>query len=274
MKKPYITAIVTGAGLGTRMGGKKNKMLIEIDGGRVLQRTLMALYRADVFDFFVVVVKDDILETVKTDILPQVFGENFSRVAVCLGGATRQDSVKQGLLHLPEETELVAIHDGARPFVTAPVVRRVVHRVLQGDVDGAIAAVPMKDTVKMCHENGIIRNTPNRAMLFAAQTPQVFWKESILQAYERAIWEEIPITDDAQMVEIFGGRVATVTGDEGNIKITTPSDLLFGERILMDRDEVGHDEVERDEMKCDGSECGERKRDKRERSSDGVGGGR
>ncbi|MDD7593260.1 MAG: 2-C-methyl-D-erythritol 4-phosphate cytidylyltransferase [Peptoniphilaceae bacterium] len=246
MEKPFITAIVTGAGLGTRMGGKKNKMLIEIDGGRVLQRTLMALYRSDVFDFFVVVVKEDILETVKTDILPQVFGENFSRVAVCLGGVTRQDSVKQGLLHLPEETDLVAVHDGARPFVTTAVVRRTVHRVLQGDVDGAIAAVPMKDTVKMCYDDGVIRNTPNRSQLFAAQTPQVFRKETILQAYERAIWEEIPITDDAQMVEIFGGRVATVAGDEGNIKITTPSDLLFGERILMERDETMGEDHETD----------------------------
>lgn len=238
MQRPFITAIVTGAGLGTRMGHMKNKMLIEIDGGRVLQRTLRALHRSGVIDAYVVVAKEDILPTVKQDILPQVFGENFSRVCVCLGGATRQDSVKEGLKHLPPETDYIAVHDGARPFIAPAVVKRCLARLLKGDVDGTICVLPMKDTIKFVNEAGIIENTPNRAHLFGAQTPQMFKKKALLEAYEKAIWEEIPITDDAQMVEIFGGRVATVEGDEANIKITTPMDLLFGERILTEREDL------------------------------------
>lgn len=238
MQRPFVTAVVTGAGLGTRMGHGKNKMLIEIDGCRVLQRALRALRRSGVFDAYVVVVKEDILETIKKDILPQVFGENFSRVTVCLGGPTRQDSVKMGLAHLPEETDIIAVHDGARPFVSTAVIQRCLSRVEQGDVDGAICVLPMKDTVKFVNEKGVIENTPNRAHLFSAQTPQMFTKSVLLDAYEKAIWEQIPITDDAQMVEIFGGKVATVEGDEANIKITTPMDLLFGERIVTEREDL------------------------------------
>lgn len=236
MAKAFLTALVTGAGLGTRMGSHNNKMLIDIDGVRVLQRTLRALKNANCFDSFVVVVKDDIKQVVEDDILPKVFGENFSNVRVCLGGETRQDSVKAGLDKLPPETDIVAVHDGARPFITIEVIERILNRIKKADVDGVICVVPMKDTIKYCDDSGIVKITPNRARLFAAQTPQVFFKGPILRAYKKAIWEKIPITDDAQMIEIFGGRVATVEGDEANIKITTPGDLLFGERILSERE--------------------------------------
>lgn len=236
MTKAFVTAVVTGAGLGTRMGHLHNKMLIDIDGSQVLLRALRALHQSGAFDAYVVVVKEDIRQIVASEILPKVFGENFSNVQVCLGGETRQDSVKAGLDHLPPETEIVAVHDGARPFLAKPVIDRLLARVEKGDVDGAICVIPMKDTIKYVGEDGLVKMTPNRARLFAAQTPQVFWKKPLLNAYQKAIWEEIPITDDAQMVEIFGGTIATVPGDEANIKITTPVDLLFGERILSERE--------------------------------------
>ncbi len=243
MKQPGITAVVTGAGLGTRMGAAPNKMLIEIDGSRVLYRTLLSLKEADVFDAFVVVVSEAIYEPVYNEVLPAVFGKNLSHVTICMGGTTRQDSVKSGLEHLPSGTEFVAVHDGARPFVTPEVVRRCADRLRKGDVDGVICVVPVKDTIKVLADDGSICHTPNRAQLFAAQTPQMFRREILMNAYEKAIWEEIPITDDAQMVEIFGGHVVTVPGDEVNIKITTPGDLFFGERILQERMETGNQKV-------------------------------
>lgn len=234
MTHPYITAVVTGAGLSTRMASSKNKMLIEIDGLRVLERTLLALKASKLIDFFVVVVNERIRKSVEEEILPVVFGEGAS-VFVCLGGPTRQDSVKAGLKYLPEETELVLVHDGARPFIMPEVVKRCVDRMALRDVDGVIASVPMKDTIKMVSADGVIAQTPNRALLFAAQTPQLFWKAPLLRAYAHDIWNERPVTDDAQMIELAGGRVATVMGDEANIKITTPGDLVLGEKILAER---------------------------------------
>lgn len=150
---------------------------------------------------------------------------NWSKVDLCLGGARRQDSVKAGLKQI-EDCDLVMIHDGARPFLTSDLIEDGL-KVVQ-ETGAAVAAVPIKDTIKLANDERLTGKTIQRDRLWAAQTPQIFSFDVITRAYENLVAE---VTDDATAVERLGRKVQLYMGDYRNIKVTTTEDLQLA-RII------------------------------------------
>jgi 2-C-methyl-D-erythritol 4-phosphate cytidylyltransferase len=144
-------------------------------------------------------------------------------VAVCLGGKRRQDSVREGLKRL-KECEWVIIHDGARPFITIDLLDTGLKSAI--DTGAAVAAVPIKDTIKLSNNSGIVTETLQRNHLWAIQTPQIFQYDTLVKAYEHS---DDDVTDDASLVEKSGGKVRLYMGSYRNIKITTPEDWELAE---------------------------------------------
>lgn len=237
MNNQRIAAIIAGAGYGRRMGKNKHKMLIEIEGLKVLEWTLRALKNADAIDTYILVLRPEDMAYVEEILCPAVFDPE-DQVLIVPGGKERSDSVKAGLKALPEDTDYILVHDGARPFVSGTIIHRAIDRLLRGDVEGVIAATPCKDSMKTVGIDGIIRQSPDRRDLYKAQTPQIFRRDILLEAYSQVLPGQADLTDDAQIVGQVGGRVAVVPGEETNIKITTPEDLSLGQLILKDRREL------------------------------------
>jgi 2-C-methyl-D-erythritol 4-phosphate cytidylyltransferase len=148
------------------------------------------------------------------------------------GGSERQYSIWNGLKVLKPEVELVAVHDAARPFVKEEFVSSCF--VTADKVGGAVLGIPVKDTIKEVKRDLEIRSTPERSSLWQAQTPQVFKRDLIVEAYESALKEGFLGTDDASLVERIDGRVKMVMGDSENLKITYPVDLKMAEFIAGD----------------------------------------
>jgi 2-C-methyl-D-erythritol 4-phosphate cytidylyltransferase len=151
------------------------------------------------------------------------------------GGAERQDSVYAGLKALGPGTDLVLIHDGARPFVTSDLIEQVLEETRVSKA--AVAAVPVRDTIKEINEHRNVLKTLRRDRLWEIQTPQGFHYSLILDAYERAFQEGFYGTDDAALVERLGVTVKAVKGSRFNLKITTPEDLVLGEALLKIKSE-------------------------------------
>ena len=151
---------------------------------------------------------------------------------VVAGGAERQFSVANGLKAMDPETDLVLVHDAARPLVSPVTIACVIDEARRSGA--AIAAVREKNTVKVVDSNGIVKKTPERAQLWEVQTPQGFKREIIEEAYQKAMQDGTMGTDDASLVERLGVPVKVVTSDYRNIKITTPEDLLIVEAFLRE----------------------------------------
>jgi 2-C-methyl-D-erythritol 4-phosphate cytidylyltransferase len=141
--------------------------------------------------------------------------------------------VWNGLLATPEDAPAVLVHDGARPFVTAAIIGRVLDACSDG---GAIAAVRVTDTVKEVGPDGIVRGTPDRERLWRAQTPQGFPRAALIHAYARARAEGVAATDDAAIFARYGAAVRVVEGSERNIKVTRPADLVVAEALALATD--------------------------------------
>lgn len=211
--------VVTAAGSGKRMGGL-NKLLLELEGVPILVRSLQVFERAP--DILGVAVSAPPTEV-------EAYRQLFDRWAlarvrwVVPGGAERQDSIRHALEQLPAQPDdAVAIHDAARPLVSAELLER-----LRGGLpgcDGVLPMVAVKDTIKVVRQ-GKVERTLDRAQLFAAQTPQVFAYGAILNAHREAQRQGYLGTDDASLIEWLGGEVRMVEGDYTNLKITTPDDL-------------------------------------------------
>lgn len=164
-----------------------------------------------------------------------VCGESFranlpSYLTFAEPGARRQDSVYNGLLALKSWPALVAVHDAARPLITQEVVLRVIKKA--AEMQGAIAAVPVKSTIKKADEQGLVANTPRRSELWEAQTPQVFCPKVLLEAFQHPVNQSYDAVDDASLVERAGCPVALVMGCYGNIKLTTQEDLAIASHLL------------------------------------------
>ena len=204
------------------MGGT-DKTFVDVLGAPLIAHTLRRIAQSDVVDRIVLVVSADAVpdgEAIVQDLgIPKI-------AAVCAGGARRQDSVLAGLVALGHR-RWVAIHDGARPCVTREVMDRALHEVRESGA--AIAAVPVKDTIKVVGEGQVISATPDRATLWAAQTPQAFDYQTLLDAHRAA---DVEYTDDAAMVEAAGHRVTVFWGDYDNLKVTTPEDLDVATMLL------------------------------------------
>jgi 2-C-methyl-D-erythritol 4-phosphate cytidylyltransferase len=153
---------------------------------------------------------------------------------VVFGGKTRQESVYAGLLATAPDVELVAVHDGARPLVTEEIINRTIARARE--LGGAIAAVPVLDTLKESSLDGCIKRTWDRHGFWLAQTPQTFRRKILLSAYEQAIAHNRIGTDEASLVEPLGYPVGLVEGSRENIKVTTPADLDMANYLLSIRE--------------------------------------
>lgn len=215
-------AIITAAGEGKRMG--RPKQFIEINGKAVLEWTLAAFQKAEAVDAIVLVVNAEEIENARKFKFPKI-------KQIVAGGKERQDSVRNGLNALPADTEIVVIHDGARPMITGEIIRRA---VAEAEKHGAVVVgVPLTDTIKMTNEGTIILKTLDRSNLWAAQTPQVFKKELVLRAFKEGAGKH-KVTDDAMLVEKLGVPVKMVMGSYRNIKITTPEELGIAEKYLRE----------------------------------------
>lgn len=226
--RPRCAALVAAAGSSSRMGGV-NKLLQPLDGIPVLIRTLTALQTAASIDEIVIATREEDIVTISQ--LCHTYG--ISKCSkVVRGGESRAHSV---LLAAMETTaEILAVQDGARPLVKPELIDDLVaaaHRC------GAVApAVPLKDTIKTVKNGGAVEQTLDRSALRAVQTPQVFEAGLLKAALQDALENHIPITDDCSAVERLGKVVFLMDGDEENLKITTPVDLIFAEAILRARE--------------------------------------
>jgi 2-C-methyl-D-erythritol 4-phosphate cytidylyltransferase len=153
--------------------------------------------------------------------------------AVVTGGATRADSVRHGLAAVPDDAEVIVVHDAARPLASPELFAAVIAAVTDSGADGAVPGVPPSDTIKTVDESGRVTSTLDRAALVAVQTPQAFRASVLRQAHAQPL--PAAATDDAMLVEAMGGTVRVVPGEPGNRKITDPDDLAAAERLLAER---------------------------------------
>lgn len=230
-RRPRCAALVVAAGNSTRMGGV-NKLLQPIEGVPVLARTLAAFQVAGSVDEIIVAAREeDILEISQ---LCRTYG--LTKCAkVIRGGENRVHSAMLAALEASPEMELLAVHDGARPLVTPELIDRVAAAAAR--CSAAAPAVMLKDTVKAIREDGGVEGTLDRDRLRAVQTPQVFEASLLKAALQSALEQEAPVTDDASAVERLGKVVFLVEGEEENLKITTPMDLILAEAIVKAREE-------------------------------------
>lgn len=223
---PFTAAVIVAAGSSQRMGGE-DKQLIELCGVPVLARSMTAFQKCPVIAEIVVVTKPSSIEAVRR--MAAEYGID-KLTAVVEGGASRAESVRNGVAAVSAGVEFVAIHDGARPLVTPEDIARCAADAFR--CGGAVLAVPVTDTVKYGRKNGFVEYTPAREKLFAAQTPQIFDLEIYRAAMERAFRELSDWTDDSRVFENDGRRVFLTPGSRRNIKITSPEDVLVAEAFL------------------------------------------
>jgi 2-C-methyl-D-erythritol 4-phosphate cytidylyltransferase len=222
--------LIPAAGSGKRMGSDRNKLLLPLLARPILAWTLLAAETARQIEWIGIIGQPMDFPDFQA-ILATL---NLSKpVQLISGGRTRQESVYNGLQALPAQAEQVLIHDGARCLVTADLFDRCA-QALQ-TCDGLIAAIPVKDTIKVVDAELMIQDTPDRANLWAAQTPQGFSVPLLKKCHAEGQAQGWEVTDDAALFEKCGLSVKIVPGEETNLKVTTPVDLAIAAFILGDR---------------------------------------
>ncbi|MBD2579506.1 2-C-methyl-D-erythritol 4-phosphate cytidylyltransferase [Oscillatoria sp. FACHB-1406] len=222
--------LIPAAGMGRRMGSDRNKLLLTLLGKPLLAWTLQAAEAATSLTWVGIMGQPEDFPDFKA-ILNDL---NLTKpVELIRGGETRQQSVYNGLQGLPEGAERVLIHDGARCLATPDLFDRCTEALLS--CQGLIAAIPVKDTIKVVDESGFILDTPDRANLWAAQTPQGFEVPLLKDCHEKGKQLGWEVTDDAALFEKCQLPVKIVEGEETNLKVTTPVDLAIAEFILRQR---------------------------------------
>jgi len=217
-------AVIVAAGRGERLGAELPKALVEVAGQPLVHWSIDALAGVEQIDEIVLALPAG------TPAPPGVTAVD--------GGAVRSDSVRRALAAsvAGEPGEVVVVHDAARPLVTVELIERVI-ATLTGDesLDAAIAAAQVTDTVKRVDGAGVVEQTLDRSVLWAVQTPQVFRRAALERALEVPDEVLAEATDDAWLIERLGGRVAVVTSEAQNLKVTTPLDLMLAGMLLEQR---------------------------------------
>ena len=225
----FCTAVIVAAGSSTRM--QADKLLLEVDGKSVMQRTLEALDTSPAIDEIIVVTRVDRLEEMA--LLAHNAGiSKLSKVVV--GGETRTQSALAGVSEADKRAKVICIHDAARPFVSHEIIAECVHQAVL--YYAACPVIPVKDTIRVA-ENGVAVLTPERENTYAVQTPQAFSADIIKAALTAAVRDGKTYTDDCAAVEAMGVKVRVTKGSEDNIKITTPNDIPLAESIAAKRKE-------------------------------------
>ncbi|KOA19923.1 2-C-methyl-D-erythritol 4-phosphate cytidylyltransferase [Clostridium homopropionicum DSM 5847] len=225
MNKKY--AIIVAAGKGTRMNCKQNKVFLDLKGKPILYYTIKTFEDNENIDNIILVLSEAEIEYCMNNIINKYGIKKVCKIVK--GGPTRQNSVMNGLL-VAEECDLVLIHDGARPFIDNKIID---DGIKYAKIYGACACgVKPKDTIKIKSVEGFSEGTLKRDTLFSVQTPQCFKYDLILNAHKEAMNKGIDATDDTALAEENGDSVYLYEGSYNNIKITTPEDLIIGEKIL------------------------------------------
>lgn len=219
-------AIVPAAGVGERFGASEPKAFLPVAGVPMLARSAAALSK---LEGIVVAAPGGWEERALAIAAPAA---SPAAVRMVAGGGSRTQSVRCALAAVPDEADVVVVHDAARPLASAALVQRVLAGLERADA--AIAAVPLADTLKRA-ARGAVEGTIERDGLWRAQTPQAFVAAVLREAHERAAADGFEGTDDASLVERLGTAVVIVEGEECNIKVTRPEDLVFAEAILRAR---------------------------------------
>lgn len=223
-----ISAIILAGGKGKRMGYPISKQFIELKGKPIIYYTIKKFSENKNIDNIIIVLPADEVEYFKENILEKY---SLKVTKIVEGGAERQDSVYNGLKSIENtDTDIVLIHDGARPFISNKIIE---DGIKYADMYGASApGVMPKDTIKIKNEKNFSIDTPTRANLVSIQTPQVFKFNEILDCHKRIKMSKEVVTDDTMVVEKYGYNVYLYDGEYTNIKITTPEDLILGEKLI------------------------------------------
>ncbi|MCH5297655.1 MAG: 2-C-methyl-D-erythritol 4-phosphate cytidylyltransferase [Ruminococcus sp.] len=226
----FVSAIIVAAGGSVRMGIADSKQFIPLLGRPAIEYTLKAFEKCYLIKEVIVVCREQDKERIR-----EIADKNgFTKVkALVEGGASRAESVRNGIKAVSDKSKYFAIHDGARPLITVEEIERVVEAAFE--TGAATLGVPVKDTIKIVDGYNKIESTPLRSQLRAVHTPQVFEKELYQFALENAGDNMINFTDDCSLIEHMGGEVEVVKGNEENIKLTTPIDVVIAESILRER---------------------------------------
>lgn len=223
-------ALIPAAGMGKRMGASINKQYLQLDGMPIVARTISVFEQSPLIDAIYLVIPAEEIPYCRQHV---VEAGRFHKVAAIIpGGKERQNSVLNGLNAMRKyvsDNDVVLIHDGVRPLVTEKLLGESI--LTASRHDGALVAVPVKDTIKVV-KDGIVCETPPRESLWQAQTPQSFRFGKIHAAHLSAEADGFSGTDDASIIERSGGKVHIIEGDYRNIKITTPEDLILAKAFL------------------------------------------
>lgn len=232
MNRLYKTsAIIVAAGSGSRMKANINKQYLLLSGKQILAHTLEVFESSELISEIIVVINKEEHKQFESCILNPY---NFSKIkSVVDGGVDRQESVFNGLASVSGDIEIIAVHDGARPFVTLDIINNSIAAAVIGGA--ACVGVPVKDTIKQVNQSGIVEKTLDRSLLWSIQTPQVFKKDILINAHKKAIADGFRGTDDCTLAERIRQSVQMVMGSYSNIKITTPEDLAFAETIMAEK---------------------------------------
>jgi 2-C-methyl-D-erythritol 4-phosphate cytidylyltransferase len=221
-----IAAILPAAGLGTRMSHETPKQFMELDGVPIVILSLRRIAACPLITHIVVATRGEEIERLDARIREEKFKQ---AVRVVKGGDSRQESVSLALKHIPEDTELVVVHDAVRPLVTVEQITRVIEEARR--CKAAILGIPAMDTVKevkrasLPEDVALITATVPRELVVLAQTPQVFETQLLKRAFAGAEADDVTASDEAGLIERLGHEVYVVLGSERNIKITKPSDM-------------------------------------------------
>ncbi len=219
------SVVIVCAGNSTRMGGV-NKILLPLGERLVIGVTMQAFQLCESISEIVIVAREDDIPAIQAE----AKAAGITKLNACTpGGATRQESVINGVRKISPDAELVAVHDGARPLVKPEHIERAIKDA--SVFGGATLGVPVKDTIKTV-DDGLITDTPPRKSLYITQTPQIFKRSLYFEGIDFALEHGLDFTDDCQLVEAIGGKVCMTVGDYTNIKITTPEDIRIAEVLL------------------------------------------
>ncbi len=217
-----VSAIIAAAGSGSRMGSKLKKQYEMLNGLPVYIRSIELFMGLSGLAEIVLVVPSGDKKMVLEDLQKYSFHNNVTLVE---GGRTRQQSVRRGLQGLKKASDIVCIHDAARPLASPKLLKTVIESANR--YGACIPVLPLTDTVKVVDSQGYVELTPPRKQFYLVQTPQAFKTPVIISAHEKAAEAGCEATDDSALVEHYGGSVFTVPGEYSNVKITTPPDFNF-----------------------------------------------